>query len=221
MTHPLCGVPCSAFPTVLLLVSAAQAFAYFTSAQRALRLNAKRDFDPGAMLGALFAHADATHLANNLTTGIAIGAWVEALHGHARFTLLYFLTGFGGTLSYRAAWCADGALRPVAYVGASPAVYGLMGASAAHLFLNWSEVRFRALWFVIVLSVIASDVFLYVHSPRANVAYASHLGGAAWGLRLGPLVLRNAVVRAHERVVASLAAVGLVFLLLASLLPCD
>lgn len=220
-TYPFCGVPCTAFPTVLLLVSVAQVVAHFTSAQRALRLHAKRDFDLGAMLGALFAHVNAAHLANNLTTGLAIGVWVEALHGHARFTLLYFATGLGGTLSYRAAWCADGALRPVAYVGASPAIYGLMGASAAHLFLNWSEVHFRTLWFAIALTVLASDVFLYVHSPRANVAYASHLGGAAWGLLLGPLVLRNAVVRAHERVVASLAAVGLVFLLLASLLPCD
>ena len=164
-----------------------------------------------------FAHADSTHLANNLTTGIAIGAWVEALHGHARFTLLYFVTGLGGTLSYRAAWCADGALRPVAYVGASPAVYGFMGASAASSSTGrrcasarcGSSSCFRC-----------SRPISSCTCTRRAPTWRARTRGAAWGLLLGPLVLRNAVVRAHERVAASLAAVGLVFLILASL-PCD
>lgn len=206
---------------MLVLVSAAQALSFATSVQRALRLNERRDFDIGAMLGALFAHANSTHLMNNLFTGLAIGAWVEAMHGHMRFTLIYFATGLAGTLSYRAAWCADGAHTPVSYVGASPAVYGLMGASAAHILLNWREIPLRVLWLLIAITVLTTDVLMYVFMPRANIAYSSHVGGGVCGLLIGPLVLRNAVVRPHERLVASFAAPALVLLTLASLLPCD
>lgn len=156
------------------------------------------------------AHSDVAHLSTNLVSQLALGAFVECLHGHGRFLLVYVGAGVGGALAYRGWWCACEAPRNVYLVGASGAVYGLMGAYAAHLLLNWAELRLRALWLGVVLLTLALDVVAYVASPQPGVAYAAHVGGGVTGLCLGVLALRNVAVLRWERALYVAAAAALV-----------
>ena len=54
-----------------------------------------------------------------------------------------------------------------------------------------------------------TDMLLYIYAPIPNVAYTVHVAGAAYGLLGGIFILKNPIVRAHERAL-QVAAVGLV-----------
>lgn len=171
-------------------------------------------------LTSLWLHADRYHLANNMAAQCVLGAFVEARHGHWRFALVYAAAGAGGMLLYRAHWCLVVRPRVVICVGASPAVYGLMGAYSANLALNWREMPLRWLWLAAAAATLAAEAALYALDPQPHVAYASHVGGALLGVTTGLLVLRNAVYRRHERALYVLGALGTLALGLFALLAC-
>lgn len=74
-------------------------------------------------------HASVPHILFNMYALVAFGSGLERHFGHARFLLLYVLGGFtGNVLSFL---LSDGYS-----VGASTAVFGLVGAEAVFLFQN-------------------------------------------------------------------------------------
>ena len=63
-----------------------------------------------------------------------IGSSLEADIGVVRFMALYFLSGFGGILF--SICCSE-----MRSMGASTAVYGLVGAYLSFLILNWGYLK--------------------------------------------------------------------------------
>ena len=160
------------------------------------------DFHIWQLVTYAFAHADTLHLSSNVGSLLVIGSICELVHGSVRTALTLGLSVTGGGLAY--ANTMGGRV-----VGASGGVYGLLGAYGAHLVLNFHEVRFRLLWFAALVGIGTTDMLLYIYAPIPNVAYTVHVAGAAYGLLGGIFILKNPIVRAHERAL-QVAAVGLV-----------
>lgn len=211
---PTRGLPLLHPPAALLLITLLQAACYVAVEDpRVLGLRVPSEAKwPAQTLTSLLAHAGPLHLAGNAASQLALGALVEGLHGSARFAVVYAAGGALGAACFRVAReaeMADGGEAGGGYVlvGASPAVYALLGAHAAHVALNWAEVPLRRLWLAAVALTAAVDVALYVVAPLPNVAYSSHAGGAAFGVAIGVVALRNVRVLAWERALRRAAAV--------------
>lgn len=82
----------------------------------------------------MFLHGDVMHLFSNIFAQLMIGSSLEADIGTGRFAALYLLSGFGGILF--SACCSD-----MRSMGASTAVYGLVGAYLSFLILNWGYLK--------------------------------------------------------------------------------
>ena len=220
---PTAGLPLTHAPVGVVVVSLLQVIAFLALEPADLALHLGSDAPSGWVYVAtsLFAHLDAAHLTSNVASQLAVGVVVEGMHGHARFATLYLLTGIGGALLYRAYYCLWLAPRHFYLLGASAAVYGLLSAYAAHLYLNWAEmgVFARRAWFAVALFVACVDVVMYGISPLSGVAYSAHVGGGVYGVCLGVLVLRNVRVLRHERrarVAAAAVAFGVLTMSLVS-----
>lgn len=77
----------------------------------------------------VFLHANLLHIGVNMYSLWALGPAVERFFGHARFLAVYLLSGIGGVL-------LSLVLSPDPSVGASGAIFGLLGALATFLYLH-------------------------------------------------------------------------------------
>ena len=206
------------WPSALLGVTLLQLFAFYTVPPTELGFYMLKP-QPTQVVTSLVAHADVAHLISNVVAQLALGVFVECLHGHLRFLVVYVGSGVGGALWYRGTWCAgvsdESPGRNVYLVGASGAIYGLMGAYAGHMLINWSELRLKCVWFCGATLTVVLDVGMYLMAPVAHVAYAAHVGGALAGMCLGVLVLKNVRVLEHEVALRVGAAIALLLLSLA------
>lgn len=217
---PTRGLALSYWPVALLSITALQIVVFATTRPEDLGWH-MTDPIPVRALTSVLAHLDGPHLAVNLVSQLALGFFVECLHGHLALVLVYFASGVGGALWYRGWWCRFYAPRRIYLVGCSGAVYGLMASYASHLLVNWAEVRFKAWWAAAVALTLLLDVGLYVaDGPEPGVAYAAHVGGGAFGLCAGVLFLRNVRVLRCERGLQVGAAVGMVGMAGLALLAC-
>lgn len=144
----------------------------------------------------MFLHGGVLHIAMNLTALWAIGGLLTARMGpppHAwwRFFSIYFASGLAGAAVYLA-------LHPfgtVPMVGASGAIYGLLGAllridrQGERIIPLRSREIGRATWQFVKDNAF---LFLVLTGPAllagrgGGVAWEAHLGGFAAGLLLGP-----------------------------------
>jgi rhomboid protease GluP len=133
-------------------------------------------------LTSMFLHAGLLHIGFNAYALYALGPQAERVYGTARFLALYFIAGFsGGVASY--------ALNPSPGVGASGAIFGLIGGLAAFYYVArgvLGEVSRQQLGSLI--TVIMINLFIGFSSPIIdNTAHIGGLiGGAAVGWMLAP-----------------------------------
>lgn len=100
----------------------------------------------------VFLHASFLHLSLNLLSTFVIGSGLENGLGFWKLTLLYFISAFGGILFS----CV---FNPLAYsVGASTAIFGLIGYYIAYLCIEWSRLgetnpmqRFTLIIFILLI----------------------------------------------------------------------
>jgi membrane associated rhomboid family serine protease len=124
-----------------------------------------------------FAHAGLLHLAFNMLLLYRLGEVLESALGRVRFTVLYFFSLLAGSF---------GALLVspnVFTVGASGAVYGLLGAIAIGM-----RQRGASVWQSGVGSLIVVNLLFTFFVPGISVG--GHLGGLAGGALLGAVLLR-------------------------------
>lgn len=114
-----------------------------------------------------FMHVEPTHLLFNMVALFFIGPMVESVIGRARFLAIYF--GSLLTASALVLWTA-----PVnAYtLGASGAIFGLLGASLILAIKGRGDVRSIAMW--LGLNVI-------ITFTMAGISWEGHLGGLLGG----------------------------------------
>ena len=133
-------------------------------------------------LTAMFLHAGLLHIGFNAYALYALGPEAERIYGTARFLALYFIAGLaGGVASY--------ALNPSPAVGASGAIFGLIGGLAAFYYVArglLGEASRQQLGSLI--TVIMINLFIGFSSPIIdNTAHIGGLiGGAAAGWLLAP-----------------------------------
>jgi rhomboid protease GluP len=147
----------------------------------------------------IFLHASALHLALNGLALFGLGRLSEAIWGRTRYLVLFLAAGTGGAaLSWlgRAAAGADPDVANLS-VGASGAIFGLMGAGVVfgRRFRRQLPGPARDLFWRGLVPWIALNLFIGVTMPRID--NLGHLGGLAVGA-LGALVLGSPVIPGAE-----------------------
>ncbi|MGB3909019.1 MAG: rhomboid family intramembrane serine protease [Pseudolysinimonas sp.] len=184
--------------------------------------------EPWRLVTSAFLHSPGTiiHLLFNLYALWAFGPALEAFLGKARFLALYFTAALGGSIGvltlYALAIATNGAsveatggfLAPGAALGASGAVFGLLGA--------YLPLR-RAIGVNVgsLLIVLGINVVLGFVAP--SIAWEAHLGGLLVGAAIGWVFLRTRRPAQRPTQIGSVAgiAVGLlvVFVLFVASAP--
>ncbi|XP_027343455.1 RHOMBOID-like protein 5 [Abrus precatorius] len=85
----------------------------------------------------MFLHAGVVHLLANMFSLLFIGVRLEKEFGFLKIGVLYILSGFGGSLMSILDLQQSGTSHTVS-VGASGALFGLLGAMLSELLTNWS-----------------------------------------------------------------------------------
>ena len=116
-----------------------------------------------------FLHHDIIHIGVNMFVLWLLGPQLERALGHARFAALYFVSLVAGSLLV--------VLMGQAAVGASGAIFGLLGAAAAYQRLNRINMVQSGLAMLIVLNLAISFV--------PGISWAAHLGGLIAGAVTG------------------------------------
>jgi len=117
----------------------------------------------------MFLHASLLHLAFNMVALYWLGTVVEQALGTWRFLLIYFVSGLAGSAG-ALVFSNPGAVT----VGASGAIYGIMGA------LLVLEYRATGSFAGPVLGFIVLNLALTFAIP--NISVGGHLGGLAGGI---------------------------------------
>jgi rhomboid protease GluP len=138
-------------------------------------------------LTSMFLHGGLLHIGFNAWALYALGPESERIYGTARFLAIYFIAGLaGGVASY--------ALSAYPAVGASGAIFGLIGALAVFYYLS-RELLGRAArqQFGSLITVIMINLFIGFSSGGLIDNFA-HLGGLAGGALIGWLLAPRFVV---------------------------
>ncbi|MCR5487610.1 MAG: rhomboid family intramembrane serine protease [Lachnospiraceae bacterium] len=129
-------------------------------------------------LTCMFLHFDVKHLFSNMLGLFFMGGIMEQELGHARFTLLYFLSGIAASaLSFL--FCLLSQSYPVS-AGASGAVFGIIGSMAMTMWKrrgNFRGMHPRNLAFMVFYS-------LFSGFTTSGIDNAAHVGGLAAGFLL-------------------------------------
>ncbi len=127
---------------------------------------------------AMFLHAGIIHLFFNCFGLFIFGRLVEGVYGNLRFTAIYFLAGLsGGTLSYMFN-------RTAIAVGASGAIFGVLGALTAYFIVHRSalgEMGRRNLTGLITVAAINLSIGVLI----PGIDNWAHLGGLVGGFIMG------------------------------------
>eukprot|EP00035_Acanthoeca_spectabilis_P023032 m.447263 g.447263 ORF g.447263 m.447263 type:complete len:366 (-) comp19494_c0_seq1:53-1150(-) len=146
----------------------------------------------------IFAHAGWSHIAFNVLIQLLFGVFLEIFHGPIRMAGVYIACGVAGSL---ASSVADPNTN---LVGASGAVYGIIGAWIAHMVQNWdtarSPMKELASIFLFILTALdfGNSVYQRYGKGETGISYAAHLGGFLMGVTFGVYMLRNKIETWYE-----------------------
>jgi rhomboid protease GluP len=128
-------------------------------------------------------HGSLPHIAFNMYALLSFGTSLERYFGHGRFFLLYLLGAFTGNV-------ASFLFSPGYSVGASTAIFGLLGAEAVFLIQNRKSFpgQFRS---AIGNIIFIAAINLFVIGSLPGIDNWGHIGGLIGGLMFtsfaGPL----------------------------------
>lgn len=141
-----------------------------------------RVFDQGALVGvyvgqgdwwrlftAMFLHAGLLHIGFNMFALWMLGSWVEQAIGPFRFLLVYLSSGLAGSAG---ALIVSGLNVPT--VGASGAIFGIMGALLVLEYLQTGSLAGQAMTLIVI------NLVLSVAIP--NISIGGHVGGLVGGI---------------------------------------
>lgn len=118
-------------------------------------------------------HVSLVHITFNLVVQVRVGIDLEKTFGTVRMFVLYFLSGAAGNILS----CCF--LFDEVQVGASGALFGMLGLLPAHLFVHWKDLLHPVLSMVSVVVVIVLSVLCGMMPGVDNFA---HVGGLLIGL---------------------------------------
>ncbi|KAL7590196.1 RHOMBOID-like protein 1 [Lactuca sativa] len=128
------------------------------------------------LITCIWLHGGLLHLLANMLSLLVIGIRLEQEFGFIRIGLLYIISGFGGSL------LSALFLQSNISVGASGAVFGLLGAMLSELITNWTIYANKLAALVTLVIIIAINLAVGILPHVDNFA---HLGGFSSGFLLG------------------------------------
>ncbi len=127
------------------------------------------------LLTSMFLHIGLIHLLFNSYALYVVGQDVERLYGSARFLVIYFLSGLGGSLASFV--LGAGGIS----AGASGAIFGLIGASIAYFYLHRKTFGHRGQAQLRSLLMLAG-INLVLGFTIPGINNLAHMGGLVFGL---------------------------------------
>ena len=126
----------------------------------------------------VFLHVNLLHVGLNMLNLLMLGIFLERLMGSARFVFIYIITGVVSVI-------ASFYFAPdVVSVGASGAIFGLVGAYSIFVLVHRRAFRngglFALLWLVVIIGI-----NLGIGLVIPNVDNSAHVGGLLSGCLLG------------------------------------
>ncbi|KAK9906220.1 hypothetical protein M0R45_002720 [Rubus argutus] len=136
------------------------------------------------LLSCIWLHAGVVHLLANMISLLFIGIRLEQEFGFIRIGLLYVLSGLAGSLS--STIHLRQSTKPIISVGASGALFGLLGAMLSELLTNWTIYTNKCTALLILVVIIALNLAV---GFIPNVDNSAHIGGFLAGFFLGFVLL--------------------------------
>ena len=155
-------------------------------------------FEPWRMITAAFVHGGIFHVLLNMYTLFIFGQMLERSLGRWRYLALYLISGFGGSVAVLLLAAPNQAV-----VGASGAIFGLMGAFfVINRHLGGSSVQL-----VVLLGI--NLVYGFV---VPGISWQGHIGGLVTGALIALVLVRTRALRQKRQqvILVSAVAAGLV-----------
>jgi len=135
---------------------------------------------PWSFVTSIFLHANFAHLFFNMFALFVFGSYLESRIKKIDFLLLFFLSGISGNFAY----LFTDINSSIPAVGASGAIYGILGALAIiyPALIVWVGYIPMPIIFAVVFWIILNFVGLFIPS---NIAYQAHLAGIFVGIFYG------------------------------------
>lgn len=133
------------------------------------------------LISCMWLHAGLIHLVINMLSLLFIGIRLEQQFGYVRIGIIYLLSGFGGSV-LSALFLRNHNIS----VGASGALFGLLGSMLSEIFMNWTIYSNKAAAIITLLSIIVINLAIGILPHADNFA---HIGGFVTGFLLGFVLL--------------------------------
>ena len=136
------------------------------------------DLELWRLVTSMFLHGDALHLLSNMVSLLIFGSYVELSFSKYKFVLIYFISGFLGSLFTIF-------LLPLNTIslGASGAIFGLIGAALSILIVDRNNP-------LIILGLIYAFYFV-ITSFSPGINYFAHIFGLLGGFSTGYILRKN------------------------------
>ncbi|KAI4351789.1 hypothetical protein L6164_006106 [Bauhinia variegata] len=128
----------------------------------------------------IWLHAGVIHLVANMLSLVFIGIRLEQQFGFVKIGIIYLISGFGGSV------VSSLFIRNNISVGASGALFGLLGAMLSELITNWTIYTNKAAALLTLLVIIVINLAIGILPHVDNFA---HIGGFLTGFLLGFILL--------------------------------
>jgi membrane associated rhomboid family serine protease/Flp pilus assembly protein TadD len=138
------------------------------------------------LLTCVFVHGGLLHIAFNMWCLWDLGTLAESLYGHWTFGVVYLITGVISSLV--SVWWNPHVLS----VGASGAIFGIVGALVASFYLGEFSLPSAAIKGTLRSLVLFVGYVLFFGAMAHGIDNAAHIGGLVSGLILGALIARVA-----------------------------
>lgn len=128
------------------------------------------------LITCIWLHAGLFHLLANMLSLLVIGIRLEQEFGFVKIGLLYVISGFGGSL------LSALFIQTSISVGASGALFGLLGGMLSELITNWTMYSNKVAAFLTLVVIIVINLAVGILPHVDNFA---HIGGFLSGFLLG------------------------------------
>lgn len=153
--------------------------------------------EPWQLITSGFTHVEAMHILFNMAVLYMLGPNLEAILGRARFLAVYLIALIGGSASvmlFTEPWTQT--------LGASGAIYGILGAYLIAAIKHRGDPRTILMW--LTINIAFSFIF-------ANVSWQGHIGGLVAGTAATAIImLLPKEWRRYQWLLLGLLAVALV-----------
>lgn len=154
-------------------------------------------FEPWRFVTSMFLHGNLTHLFFNAYALFLFGSILERQISKKDYLTLFFGAGLLGGIFYYSTYLL-GIIPPIPALGASGAIYGILGAVAIFLpdmrIFFWffpMKMRYAAILWVVI-------EFVGTFNIASGIASAAHLGGLFFGLAYGWYLKNKCNIAQHE-----------------------